>query len=426
MTTSGPPTLGAALGYWLKLGCLGFGGPAAQIAMMHRDLVLRLGWIDERQFLRALNYCLLLPGPEAQQLATYLGWRLHGVRGGMLSGGLFILPALIIITLIGWAYASHRNTGLVRTLLLALNPAVIALLLLSLHSLARRVLTSRTAVLLALLGSLLMLCTPLPLPVVMLMSGLIGIMAGMGSHAAEVLAAPKTPVWMARESSRGGQRKLLLALLLAWLLPAAVILLASPYGSVWWVLLGTASELALLSFGGAYVVLPLLYQRAVDDYAWLAPNDMLSALALGESTPGPLIMVVTFVGFLAGWSDATASSPWLGGLLGALITTHYLFLPSFAFVLLAAPIIEGWQPPRSLSGLMAGIGAAAISAMLSLTVRLLQRACLDAGGAVDPQAAGWCVLALGLAAGLARYRGWALAGLTALVMWTNGYLDATA
>jgi chromate transporter len=150
VTTSGPPTLGAALGYWLKLGCLGFGGPAAQIAMMHRDLVLRLGWIDERQFLRALNYCLLLPGPEAQQLATYMGWRLHGVRGGMLSGGLFILPALIIITLIGWAYATHRNTGLVRALLLALNPAVIALLLLSLQSLALRVLTSRTAVLLAL------------------------------------------------------------------------------------------------------------------------------------------------------------------------------------------------------------------------------------------------------------------------------------
>ncbi len=368
------PTFSQALLVWLRIGLLSFGGPAGQIALLHREVVERRRWVGERRFLHALNFCTLLPGPEAQQLATYLGWLMHGVRGGLAAGLLFVAPGAMLMLGLSLLYATLGEVPLVTALFFGLKCAVLVLVVEALLRIGRRALKGRAAWGLAGLAFLALFLFGLPFPLVVLAAGLVGYVVpetfargGHKSDAADVPAAidamlaadPERPARMAAGARRAG-----LVAVAAWLAPVVALALGGTYADIAWFF----SKMAVVTVGGAYAVLAYVAQDAVQTYHWLSPPEMLAGLGLAETTPGPLILVLQFVGFLAGFRAPGSLGGIAGGIVGSALTLWVTFAPCFAFVFLGAPLIERLQANRALSGALAAITAAVVGVIANLAL----------------------------------------------------------
>lgn len=358
------PTFSELVSAFARIGCLSFGGPAAQIALMHKVCVDEKRWIDEDRYLHALNYCMLLPGPEAQQLATYIGWLLHGVRGGIVAGLLFVLPGLAVILGLSTLYALYQDTSLVAGLFFGLKAAVLAIVVEAVIRIGKRALKSDFHRWLAATAFFALFLFSIPFPLVVLTAALIGLLHAKASPSNA--AMPVVPEGSARPPFRRQ-----LAALLFW-----VAVWLAPLPLLWLLLPETAlpeiqtffSKMALVTFGGAYAVLAYVAQVAVDHYAWLKPGEMLDGLALAETTPGPLVLVLSYVGFLAGFRESGAFDPLLGGLLGGVIAAWATFIPSFIWIFAGAPYVERLRGNRLLSAALSAITAAVVGVILNLAV----------------------------------------------------------
>ncbi|PHK96863.1 chromate transporter [Pseudoroseomonas rhizosphaerae] len=363
------PDLGVAARLWWRIGCLSFGGPAAQIALMHREVVEERRWVGEARFLHALNFCMLLPGPEAQQLATYLGWLMHGVRGGLLAGLLFILPGAAVMLALSFLYVTLGTVPAVEALFFGLQCAVLALVVEALVKVARRALHGVLAVALAIGAFLALFALDLPFPLVVGGAALLGaafpaafVTAGGGGAPAgppalidRLLAEdPERPHRMAHGARRAG-----LAMLALWAWPVALLMGTGLFGDIAWFF----ARMAVVTFGGAYAVLAYVAQEAVENYGWLSAEAMLAGLGLAETTPGPLILVLQFVGFLAGWQQGAGSA-----VAAALLTLWVTFAPCFAWIFLGAPFIERLHAMPRLRGALAAVTAAVVGVIANLAV----------------------------------------------------------
>lgn len=372
-----------ALAFWFKLGWISFGGPAGQIAIMHQELVERRQWLSERRFLHALNYCMLLPGPEAQQLATYIGWLMHRTWGGILAGLLFVLPSLFLLILLAWLYLRWGDSPWGAGLFYGIKPVVAAIVLHAVWRLGRRVLTSVWLLSLALVAWLAMGSGMLPFPIIIMLAGVTGYLlncrASPQSGVPDQSGLASTPL-MAKlsdaqipEHCRFRRQRLIWVLVsggLLWCLPMAGL-----YGLFGWAhdftqMAWFFTKAALLTFGGAYAVLPYVYQGAVLQYGWVSPVQMMDGLALGETTPGPLIMVVAFVAFVGGYVKALLGPDqlFMAGALAAVLVTWFTFLPSFIFILAGGPLVESSQQNLRWSGPLTAISAAVVGVMLNLAL----------------------------------------------------------
>ncbi|OAI21320.1 MULTISPECIES: chromate efflux transporter [Methylomonas] len=379
------PSFSEACRFWLKLGLISFGGPAGQIAIMHRELVERRRWISERRFLHALNFCMVLPGPEAQQLATYLGWLLHKTPGALVAGSLFFLPAMLMLIVLGWLYLSFGDLSAVTALLYGVKPAVTAIVWFAAYRIGSRILQNRwlAALAAAAFGAIFLLRAPFPL--ILIGAALIG---AVGSKLAPQVFA----VGGGRGKPRADFGPALIDdatpipthALFSW---PRLVKLSAVGGLLWagalgllWLLFGWNGALtqmgwfftkaALLTFGGAYAVLPYVYQGAVEEFRWLSAQQMMDALALGETTPGPLIMVNTFVGFVAGWGQALFGPERLfaAGALAATVVTYFTFLPSFLFILAGGPLIETSHGNVGFTAPLTAVTAAVVGVIVDLAV----------------------------------------------------------
>ncbi len=380
-----PVGLGNAFWYWLKLGFISFGGPAGQIAIMHQELVERRRWISEQRFLHALNYCMVLPGPEAQQLATYIGWLMHGTWAGILAGGLFVLPSLFILIGLGWIYMTFGHVAAVVGVLYGIKPAVTAIVVFAAYRIGSRALKNAVLWSLAALAFIAIFAFDVPFPYIVLGAALIGAVGGrwlpgkfeVGSrpHAADkgfgpALIDDATPTPKHARFSWANLFGVTIIGVAIWL--GALSLLVTYHGwngalaQMGWFF----TKAALLTFGGAYAVLPYVYQGAVEHYQWLTGIQMIDGLALGETTPGPLIMVVTFVGFVGAWTK-TLFGPealFLAGVAGATVATFFTFLPSFLFILIGGPLVEATHGDLKFTAPLTGITAAVVGVILNLAV----------------------------------------------------------
>jgi len=372
-------SLRAATQVWAQIGLLSFGGPAGQIALMHRILVHEKRWISESRFLHALNFCMLLPGPEAQQLATYVGWMLHRVRGGLIAGTLFILPGFLVILALSYLYVAAGSLPLVQGLFLGLKSAIVVIVLHAMISIGRRSLTSPLLVALALAAFIAMYVLGIPFPVVILAAGLVGLVESYfrinsaepgpemrtdGSCQQEVRVA-------AAEAGRAGVRRvarLICVFGFLWLAPTLLLLFRLGPENVFSGIGAFFSKMAVVTFGGAYAVLAYVSQEAVQARGWLMPGEMIDALAMAETTPGPLILVVQFVGFIAAFRDPGTLSPWLAGLLGSLLTLWVTFVPCFMWIFLGAPYMEQLRQNRLLSEVLSAVTAAVVGVVANLAV----------------------------------------------------------
>ena len=411
-----------AFAFWLKLGFISFGGPAGQIAIMHQELVERRRWISEKRFLHALNYCMLLPGPEAQQLATYIGWLLHRTRGGIVAGGLFVLPSLFILITLSWIYLAFGDMPLVAGLFYGIKPAVTAIVVQATQRIGARALKNRLMWAIAAASFVAIFGLDLPFPLIVATAALAGYIGGRiapdkfmpgGGHGSAVqsfgraLIDDDTPT---PEHARFTWVRLLKVVLvgaLLWLVPMGM--LAALYGwdstlsQMGWFF----TKAAVLTFGGAYAVLPYVYQGAVENFGWLTPLQMIDGLALGETTPGPLIMVVTFVGFVGGYgSEAlrTAFGPdsqFLAGAVAAIVVTWFTFLPSFVLIMAGAPFIETTHNDLKFTAPLSAITAAVVGVILNLALFFAYHVLWPQGfaGSVD-----WPSVLIAVAAAIALMR----------------------
>jgi len=389
--TDAPPPFGAFCLYWLRLGLTSFGGPAGQIAMMQSELVERRRWIDQTRFLHALNFCLLLPGPEAQQLATYVGWRLHGMRGGLAAGGLFVLPGALILLGLSWLAAAHGDTGLVGAVFDGIKPAVVAIVLAAVWRMGRRTLKGPAALGLAAAAFLGLAVLGLPFPVVIALAALAGGLAawrGKDWFAPAQVPAPDAILPPDRTPRPMRLAALVLLFALLWAVPVGTVLLI--FGTDPWMgIAALFTKAAFVTFGGAYAVLPYIAQQAVEVHGWLSPHAMVDGLALAETTPGPLILVTQYVGFLAGWNHPGGLEPLWAGVLGAALTTHVTFLPCFLFIFAGAPYVERLIHNRMAAGTLAAIAAAVVGVILNLGVYLGLAVLLPDG---RPDIAAWAIM----------------------------------
>lgn len=384
-TDSGSPTelgLLAAARVWSRIGWLGFGGPAGQIALMHRELVEQRRWISEPRFLHALNYCMLLPGPEAQQLAVYIGWLLHRTWGGVIAGVLFVLPGAIVLGLLSFLYVRFGNLAVVTALFFGLKAAVLAVVVEAVLRIGRRALKSGFLVGLAGAAFLAIFVLKVPFPWIVLgaaMSGLLVFKFAPGWLPAptETLALTDHHYLVDRMLERGeashtlpSVRRALAVTIVCLLLWSIPVVLALAWLGSDHVLTREGlffSQTAVVTFGGAYAVLAYVAQRVVESFAWLQPGEMLDGLALAETTPGPLIMVLQFVGFVAAYRHPGMLDPWMAAILGAAMTTWVTFLPCFLFIFVGAPYIEALRKNRSLHAALSGITAAVVGVVLNLS-----------------------------------------------------------
>ena len=365
------PTLAQATAVWAHIGLLSFGGPAAQIALMHRLVVEERGWIDERRYLHALSYCMLLPGPEAQQLATYIGWLLHGMRGGLIAGTLFIVPGALVMLLLSTLYALYQEAALVEGLFFGVKAAVIAVVLQALLRIGRRVLSTRRSKTLALAAFAAIFLFDLPFPLVVALAALAGFAHARAHPEHYRIDGDTDPLAASRGSLAGALgRSLAIALIgvTLWFAPIVVAFVMLGEQSMLVDAGVFFSQLAVVTFGGAYAVLSYLAQQAVDVYGWLAPGEMADGLGLAESTPGPLIMVVQHVGFLGGFRNPGEFTSLTGGLLGAAMATWVTFVPCFMWIFLGAPYIERLRGSVGLSGALAAITAAVVGVIANLAL----------------------------------------------------------
>jgi len=390
MTTPNTPaapsvSLTQALWFWLKLGFISFGGPAGQIALMHQELVERRRWISERRFLHALNFCMLLPGPEAQQLATYLGWLLHRTWGGVIAGVLFVLPSLLILIGLSWAYLSFGATPAMAGVLYGIKPAVTAIVLHAAYRIGSRTLNNRWLVALAATAFVAIFALQVPFPLIVLSAGVLGWLGGrlrpelfsssahqqgeLKSHG-PALIDDDTPTPPHARFQTARLLRLLVIGAALWCVPMAVLTALFGWHGTFTQMGWFFTKAALLTFGGAYAVLPYLYQGAVGHYGWLSAGQMIDGLALGESTPGPLIMVVAFVAFIGGTSQHVfgADHLFLAGAVAACLVTWFTFLPSFLFILIGGPLVESTHGRLSFTAPLTAISAAVVGVILNLAL----------------------------------------------------------
>jgi chromate transporter len=419
-------SLGEAFRVWQRVAALSFGGPAGQIAVMHRILVEEKRWISEARFLHALNYCMLLPGPEAQQLATYVGWLMHRTLGGLMAGGLFILPGIVAIMGLSWIYALYGNVGFVAALFFGLKAAVLAIVLEAVMRIGKRALKNQVMVGIAAMAFVAIFFLHIPFPAIVLAAALIGFMgakAGLsafvasnkgtdGQDASGDLLGDDLP---AHTRPRSGRSLRVVAVWLAiWLVPVLILLLTLGAGSVFSQIALFFSKMAVVTFGGAYAALAYVAQQAVEHYGWLKPGEMLDGLGMAETTPGPLIMVLQFVGFMAAFRDPGTLHPLVAGTLGGLLATWVTFAPCFLWIFLGAPYIEMLRGNRALSGALSAITAAVVGVIVNLAIwfgihTIFHEVHAVAWGPVDVDAPVWgsvnlWALLLSAAAILAMFR----------------------
>jgi chromate transporter len=379
-----PVSLREAFWVWLRIAALSFGGPAGQIAVMHRILVEEKRWIGEHRFLHALNYCMLLPGPEAQQLATYIGWLMHRTRGGIVAGGLFIIPGVVSIMVLSWIYALYGNVGIVSALFFGLKAAVLAIVLQAVMRIGSRALKSRVMLGLAATAFVLIFFLGVPFPLIVLAAGMLGYVGGRagltafqvgGGHAAakgsivedaDTLLGEELPAHA--RVSRGEALRTACGWLALWLVPLVALLAWLGPDNAFSQIGSFFSTLAVVTFGGAYAVLAYVAQEAVQSYHWLQPGEMLDGLGMAETTPGPLIMVLQFVGFMGAYRDPGFLHPLLAGTLGGLLATWVTFVPCFLWIFLGAPFIERLRGNAAVAGALSAITAAVVGVVLNLAV----------------------------------------------------------
>ena len=411
-------TRAEAFAFWLKLGFISFGGPAGQIAIMHEELVERRRWISESRFLHALNYCMVLPGPEAQQLATYIGWLTHRTWGGLVAGGLFVLPSLFILIALSWVYMAYGHVSAIAGLFYGIKPAVTALVVHAAWRVGSRALKNAWLWAIAAGAFVAIFALDLPFPLIVLIAGLIGHLGGRyapgsfktgGGHAAAAkghapaLIDDHTPTPAHARFTWARFRTVLLVGVSLWALVLAALTAVYGWSGVLTQMGWFFTKAALLTFGGAYAVLPYVYQGAVEHFQWLTGAQMIDGLALGETTPGPLIMVVAFVGFVGGWSKAIfgSESLFLAGAVAAGVVTFFTFLPSFLFIFLGGPFIESTHGKLKFTAPLTGITAAVVGVVVNLAV-------FFAVHVLWPQGLGgrfeWASALIGLAAAVALFR----------------------
>jgi chromate transporter len=431
-----------ALRFWVKLGFISFGGPAGQIAIMHRELVERRRWIGEERFLHALNYCMLLPGPEAQQLAIYIGWLMHRTLGGIVAGAFFVIPSIFILLALSYVYAAYGNVPAVVGVLAGFKPVVVAIVVEAVVKIGGRALKRRAHYVLAAMAFVAIYFLRVPFPLIVLAAGVtgyFGLRLAPSLFAAEparpkVAGAGGTP---ARESahamdstdaagplplvidddapppphtlpSRGRLGRVVLAGVILWVVPFLCLVAWRGSGSLHAQEYRFFTQAALVTFGGAYAVLAYVTQAAAGSYGWLSQAQAVDGLALAETTPGPLIMVLQFVGFMAAWNHPQGMTPAASAVTGALVTTYTTFLPCFFFIFLGAPYLETLRGNRSLSAALTGITSAIVGVILNLAVVFGAAVVFPRGLAAGPD---WFALALTAAAFVALYR------LKADVLW---------
>ncbi len=387
------PSFREALSFWWKLGWISFGGPAGQIAIMHKEIVERRRWLSEDHFLHALNFCMLLPGPEAQQLATYLGWRLHGARGGIAAGVLFVLPSMFILLGLSWLYMAGGDIAWVNGLFYGLTAAVIAIVLSAVKRIGSKALKSPSLWALAGLAFIAIFFFKINFVFIILAAALIGYLGGKfypkqfpagkghGKSGTEELPCVKLPA--APQASVGRTILISAICLTLWWLPVLAVGLLLGWKGIHFQQGLFFSKAALVTIGGAYAVLPYVAQMTVEKFGWLSQTQMMAGLGLAETTPGPLIMVLQFVGFVAAWQHPGNFSPLVAAVIGALVTTWVTFLPCFLFVFLGAPHVEGLREKPGLAAALTGITAAVVGVILNLAVWFAWHALRPAAGGFD-------------------------------------------
>jgi chromate transporter len=447
---SAAPTFREALRFWVKLGFVSFGGPAGQIAIMHRELVERRRWISERRFLHALNYCMLLPGPEAQQLATYIGWLLHGTRGGIAAGALFVLPSLAILIALSWIYMRFGQVPAVAAVLYGVKPAVVAIVLAAAWRIGSRTLHHPVLWAIAAAAFAALFAASVPFPAVIFAAAAIGFAGGrvaprafaLTGHGAKSATpggailddATPTPAH-ARFSSR---RLAVVVAVFAALWGTGLAALAFAFGwrgdltQMGWFF----TKAALVTFGGAYAVLPYVLQGGVETYGWLTAHQMMDGLALGETTPGPLIIIVAFVGFVGAWTKEIFGPEALfaAGVAGAVVATLFTFLPSFLFILAGGPLVESTRDDVKLTAPLTAITAAVVGVIVNLAVFFAWHVLWPEANATAPFAGRFdfaaAAIALIATVALVSKRVEVIpvivaSGLAGLALWAAGFQGAT-
>ncbi len=424
-TTSAPAPVSfrEAFWYWLQLGFVSFGGPTGQIAIMHQDLVERKRWISERRFLHALNYCMVLPGPEAQQLATYIGWLMHRTWGGIVAGGLFVLPSLFILIALTWIYLAFGDVPAVAGVLYGIKPAVTAIVVFAAYRIGSRALRNGALWAIAAAAFVAIFAFQVPFPYIVLAAGALGYLGGRwapdrfavgGAHGGgtksygAALIDDATPAPAHARFTWGRFWRVVLVGLALWAIALGALCALATWSGTLTQMGWFFTKAALLTFGGAYAVLPYVYQGAVEHYQWLTPVQMIDGLALGETTPGPLIMVVAFVGFVGGWTRELfgPDSLFLSGAVAATVVTWFTFLPSFIFIFLGAPLIETTHGNLKFTAPLTGITAAVVGVILNLAVFFAWHVLWPRAAPATPFAGGfdWPSLLIGVAAAIALFR----------------------
>jgi chromate transporter len=400
------PTFGKAFRFWLKLGFISFGGPAGQIAIMHHELVDRKKWVSNERFLNALNYCMLLPGPEAQQLATYIGWLLHRLPGGIVAGAFFVIPSIFILLALSYIYAAYGTIPWVAAVFSGLKAAIMAIVVSAVIKIGKKALKNGVMIGIAALSFIAIYFIRVPFPVIVLGAGVVGL---FGSYAlpakfdvikgkdsldfdAGYVQICEDPVVCHINPSTGRNILLITVFGLLWLAPVILLNVFLP-NRVYYTEALFFTKAAFLTFGGAYAVLAYIAQAGVGHYGWLTGPQMIDGLGLAETTPGPLIMVVQFVGFMAGWNYSGSWRPVVGGLVGSLVATYFTFLPCFLFVFLGGPYIEKFRENAKLSAALSSITAAVVGVILNLAVWFGLQVLIPGNGSFN-----WFAAVIGLAA----------------------------
>jgi len=376
------PSLAEATRVWLKVATLSFGGPAGQIAVMHRMIVEEKHWISESRFLHALNYCMLLPGPEAQQLATYIGWLMHRTTGGIIAGGLFILPGIVSIMALSYVYAAFGKVGAVAAMFFGLKAAVLAIVIEAIVRIGKRALKTSATLMLAAAAFVLIFFFAVPFPLIILAAGIIGFIGDLSGHSSfQANSGHGTVSKMERSESLLGDElpsharptiswtiTIATIWLVLWLVPVGVLFATLGQTNVFSQIALFFSKMAIVTFGGAYAVLAYVAQQAVEHYRWLTPGEMLDGLGMAETTPGPLIMVLQFVGFMAAFRAPGSLPPMLAGMLGGLLATWVTFTPCFLWIFLGAPFVEKLRGNQALNSGLSAITAAVVGVILNLAI----------------------------------------------------------
>ncbi|MCE2857749.1 MAG: chromate efflux transporter [Comamonadaceae bacterium] len=415
-----PVSFWQALLFWFKLGFISFGGPAGQIAIMHEELVVRRRWLSEKRFLHALNYCMVLPGPEAQQLATYIGWLMHKTRGGIVAGVLFVLPSLFILISLSWIYIAYGQVAWVAGFFYGIKPAVTAIVIQAAYRIGSRTLKNNLLVGIAAASFVAIFALKVPFPIIILVAATIGFFGGRmspasfsvaGAHSAThathgvALIDDDTPT--SAHAVFHWQRlwQVLFAGALLWALPMTYLVLQHGWDHTYTQMSWFFTKAALLTFGGAYAVLPYVYQGAVEQFAWITATQMIDGLALGETTPGPLIMVVAFVGFVGGYVKALLGpdSLFLAGALAATLVTWFTFLPSFIFILAGGPVVESTHNDLKFTAPLTAITAAVVGVIVNLALFFGHHTLWPQGlsGAIDVPSA---IIAVATAVALLKFK----------------------